>query len=124
MTKYEPLAAFLKDCPTEEIPMTFADIERVIGAPLPNSKRYPAWWSNNPSNNVMTQVWLDAGFQTERVDTTNGRLVFRRVAAKGETTARKGGNLRQRLAALGPVWIAEGVDITAPTGEVWDAEVQ
>ena len=124
MTKYEPLASFLSGCSTEEIPMTFGDIERVIGAPLPNSKRYPAWWSNNPSNNVMTQVWLDAGFQTERVDTTNGRLVFRRVAPKVEPPAHRGASLRERLAALGPVWIAEGVDITAPTGEVWDAEVQ
>ena len=53
MGKYDPLGAFLKANGTEHVPMTFAEIEKVIGEPLPNSKTYPAWWSNNPSNNVM-----------------------------------------------------------------------
>ena len=59
--------------------MTFVEIERVVGASLPRSSRYPAWWSNNPSNNVMTAIWLDAGFKTEQVDTGARRLVFRRT---------------------------------------------
>ena len=79
MSKYDQLGVFLNAQKTQEVPMTFAEIERVIGTSLPRSCRYPAWWSNSPSNNVMTQIWLDAGFKTERVDISARKLVFRRV---------------------------------------------
>jgi hypothetical protein len=79
MTKYAALGGYLREQKVSAIPMTFAEIERVIGGKLPHSQRYPAWWSNNPSNNVMTRVWLDAGFHTEQVDTVSKKLVFRRM---------------------------------------------
>lgn len=81
MGKYAQLGPYLMAQPAAEVPMTFSEVERVIGMPLPTSAKYPAWWSNNPSNNVMTKVWLEAGFQTERVDTTGRKLVFRRLTA-------------------------------------------
>src|SRR5215831_9434101 len=79
MSKYAPLGDFLRRQRSKMVPMTFEEIERIIGAKLPNSQRYPAWWSNNPWNNVMTQVWLDAGFETEQVDVQGHKVVFRRV---------------------------------------------
>src|SRR3954453_2089876 len=80
MGKYTRLAEFLQSQRANEVPMTFSEIERVIGGKLPpNSPQYPAWWSNNPSNNVMTKVWLSAGFRTEQVDVRSKRVVFRRV---------------------------------------------
>lgn len=125
MGKYDPLTHFLASKDTAEVPMTFDEIERVIGAPLPPSKRYPAWWSNNPSNNVMTRAWLAAGYQTERVDVGHGQLIFRKVS--GEPAAeRDPDSVLERIWARlgGTVFIPPGVDITAPTGEVWDAETQ
>ena len=81
MGKYTRLGEFLRAQRSKEVPMTFSEIERVIGGKLPpNSPQYPAWWSNNPSNNVMTKVWLDAGFRTEQVDIEGRKLVFRRVS--------------------------------------------
>jgi hypothetical protein len=78
--KYGALGDFLRRQMGDEVPMSFAEIERVIGSTLPpNSQHYPAWWSNSPWNNVMTKVWLDAGFKSERVDIKGRRLVFRRV---------------------------------------------
>src|SRR3979409_744636 len=80
MGKYTRLGEFLQNQRAEEVPMTFAEIERVIGGKLPpNSPQYPAWWSNNPSNNVMTKVWLTAGFRTAQVDVKSRKVVFRRV---------------------------------------------
>src|SRR5882757_1221584 len=80
MSKYDRLGDYLRTQRTKLVPMTFAEIERVIGAKLPpNSPQYPAWWSNNPSNNVMTKVWLSAGFRTEQVDVKSRKIVFRRV---------------------------------------------
>jgi hypothetical protein len=80
MGKYDKLGAYLRAQAADEVPMRFAEIERVIGAELPpRAKFHRAWWSNNPSNNVMTKVWRDAGFKTERVDAAAGTVVFRRV---------------------------------------------
>lgn len=89
MSKYAPLRDYLATQTTTLIPMTFEQIEKILATPLPPSKKYPAWWSNNPSNNVMTKEWLAAGYETESVDTAGGKLVFR----KRETPALpQGGN--------------------------------
>ncbi len=61
MNKYDRLGAFLRKQARESVPMTFAEIEQVVGVTLQKSQIYQAWWSNSTSNNVMTQVWLDAG---------------------------------------------------------------
>ena len=79
MTKYANLGKYLELQNNSLVRMTFREVEAVIGCSLPRSSRYPAWWSNNPSNNVMTKVWLEAGFKTEQVDIEGHKLVFRRV---------------------------------------------
>jgi hypothetical protein len=76
MGKYEPLTAFLKGAGSRQLRMSFAEVEKVLGFQLPASKQYPAWWSNNPSNNVMTKAWLAAGFKTEQVDTDGEKVTF------------------------------------------------
>jgi hypothetical protein len=104
--------------------MTFAEIERIIGAKLPpNSPQYPAWWSNNPSNNVMTKVWLAAGFRTEQVDTKARKVVFRRIeqiaAEAAVPQAKKTGHHPIFGALKGSVYIPEGVDLTEPADPDW-----
>lgn len=102
--------------------MTFEEIERVIGAPLPPSAlKHSAMWSNNRSNWVMTQYWLAAGYKTESVDMKNGRLVFRRAPAAPPADAGGGPVARTFGALKGTVTIAPGVDLTAPIDADWDA---
>ena len=132
MSKYEPLEQFLKSKDTSEIPMRFDEIEDVIGQKLPAAAHtHRAWWSNNPSNNVMTKAWLAAGYVSERVDMGAERLVFRRqksstpnqTAAASKSEPASGdwlAELRSKLAGL--VTFVDGLDLTTPTGEVWDAE--
>jgi len=60
--------------------MTFTEIERIVGTKLQKSQGYPAWCSNSTTNNVMTKVWLDAGYETSQVDVRGRKLVFKRVA--------------------------------------------
>jgi hypothetical protein len=84
MGKYDRLGTYLREQNKVLLPLTFAEIERIVGVKLPKSQEYQAWWSNSPSNNVMTQVWLDAGYRTEQVDTERRRLVFRKIAAPSE----------------------------------------
>ena len=76
MSKYDALGDFLRGQGRDRVPMTFSEIEKIVGVSLPKSQRYPAWWSNNPWNNVMTSVWLGAGYRTEQVDVVGKRLVF------------------------------------------------
>jgi hypothetical protein len=123
--------------------MTFAEIEKIVGTPLPNSQRYPAWWSNNPFNNVMTQVWLDAGFVTEQVDVASRKLVFRRARPRsslgdeGHISAKAdvgGGSPPAAVSHARPhpivgclkgsVRVAEGVDLTAPADPDWGASLE
>src|SRR4029079_5573014 len=79
MSKYEALRTHLASQTGDRIPMTFEEIEDVLGFKLPKSQAYPAWWSNNPTNNVMTNEWLAAGYKTEQVDIEGRKLVFRRA---------------------------------------------
>ena len=78
MGKYEPLGQFLRKQKRDRIPMTFAEIERVLNAKLPASKNSRAFWSNNPDNNVMTRIWVEAGFETEDVSPQSSSIVFHR----------------------------------------------
>ena len=72
MGKYARLGEFLGTQEQDHVPMTFREIENLLGHELPASKKYPAWWSNNPSNNPM-----------ESVNTASGKVVFRRVRKSG-----------------------------------------
>ncbi len=89
MGKYEPLGNYLRAQKFERIPMSFAEIERILKIKLPPSKMHRAWWSNNPSNNVMTKQWLAAGYKTVDVNPEGGEIVFQRgvgPAAPRQTT--------------------------------------
>ncbi|HUQ36582.1 MAG TPA: hypothetical protein VM144_09415 [Aestuariivirga sp.] len=116
MGKYEPLGEFLRSQRLERISMTFSEIERILKAKLPDSKKHRAWWSNNPNNNVMTREWLDAGYETESVDIASGKLVFRR---NKKQNAGKGARLSIFGCMKDLFTLAPGYDPTSPTGEDW-----
>ena len=87
-SKYQPLTRHLSAQRGGRVSMSFAEIERVLGAKLPASANtHRAWWSNNPRNNVMTKAWLDAGFQSEQVDIDGKKLVFSRKAPQAVQTS-------------------------------------
>lgn len=129
MGKYEPLGQFLRKQRTREVPLTFREIEKITGVKLPpKAQHHRAWWSNNPSNNVMTKVWLEAGFESARVDMSARKLVFRRVGKVSSTLtsqptlkpyATKEGRHPAFGALKGMIRIAPGVDLTEPADPEW-----
>jgi hypothetical protein len=130
MGKYEPLGKFLRQQGLELVVMKFEDIERIVGSKLPDSSRqHRAWWSNNPNNNVMTKVWLDAGFQTEQVDIEGRRLVFRKMSLskqnEGEppTPSPPAGETPPHHPLLGALKgllrVMPGTDLTKPADPSW-----
>jgi hypothetical protein len=66
MAKYDPLHRFLRRArSSDSVLLTFADIERIIGAFLPKASRDPLWWSNSPGADrasIQVRSWLEAGF--------------------------------------------------------------
>lgn len=132
MPKYQPLTAYLRASGQAVVPVTWEKIEEVIDAKLPPSAhRYRAWWSNNPSNNVMTRAWLDAGYESADVNMEGRRLVFRKSAAVGPAPTPGGPEgtdapadrpfARVFGALRGTVTTRPGTDLTAPAGAEWDA---
>ena len=84
MGKYDPLAAFLESSGAETVRLRFADIERILGAPLPFSARaYEAWWANEspPTAHVQCVAWAAAGYRVDAVDPSAEWVRFRRVSA-------------------------------------------
>lgn len=82
MSKYEPLLRHLSDLHSGEWRATFADVEAILGFPLPDSARqHSAWWSNNRQGSRHSAAWLDAGWRAEELSLTARRVVFRRGAA-------------------------------------------
>lgn len=113
MPKYDPLTRHLSARQQAVVAMTFPELEAVLGFPLPPSARkHRAWWSNNPQNNVMTQAWLAAGYQSRDVDLAAERLLFEKLNVVEPEGALPDHPLWGCLA--GTVWIAPGVDITEP----------
>lgn len=124
MSKYGALGEFLKRQRSDLVPMTFAEIEKVTGAKLPASAlKHRPWWSNNAKNSVMTQIWLDAGFESEQVDMPARKLVFRRVrrpqiAGAELTTAEK--PVHPAYGAMkGLIRVMPGTDLTQPADKDW-----
>jgi hypothetical protein len=127
MSKYYRLKEFLADKDQDHVPMTFSDIENVLQFSLPASKQYPAWWSNNPSNNPMTKEWLEAGYETESVNIGSGKLVFRKIRKPPNSESSSGSlsHPRPRYPGFGfmkgQIKFAEGFDGTGPyDDEPWD----
>jgi hypothetical protein len=142
MSKYDRLGDYLRERGMGQIRMTFAEIERVVGTKLPKSQKHPAWWSNSTSNNVMTKVWLDAGYETAQVDVVGQTLLFRRIGENfsygggmsetarefklAESAGEKKQNRHPALGAMkGTFTIEPGYDLTSPiyTDEEW-AEIE
>ena len=124
MAKYRALGDYLKQQRRDLVPMTFRDIEKIIGAKLPASAhKHRPWWGNNVNNHVNAKAWLEAGFESEQVDIPARRLVFRRVRkskAAGEA-AQSGEKPFHPLygAMQGLIRVMPGTDLTQPADPEW-----
>ncbi len=111
MSKYSPLANHLQELAPSEVRLSFAEIERIIGQPLPRSALvYPAWWANSRTNDTHTwsHLWLSAGWERGEYSLPEQWVFFRRIEHYeiGDQKAREGYEydttilLRKRNAAL------------------------
>jgi hypothetical protein len=139
MSKYQPLTDFLSASSVHHLPLTFAEVEAILGAKLPSSAyEHPAWWANDSGrSHVQAKAWLSAGFETEQIDKQAKKLVFKRIGsasgmaetardfAHAEPGEKKLGRHPLIGAMKGTFTIEPGYDLTSPmyTDEEW-AEIE
>jgi hypothetical protein len=62
MAKYDPLERHLRNSNQRPLTMTFANIQQIIGANLPQSAYdWRPWWANDRSH-VQARAWMNAGY--------------------------------------------------------------
>lgn len=87
MAKYDLLGRYLSRRAGAEIELSFAEIERIIGAMLPNSASRPQWWANEndpQSRHVQSRAWRDAGYDAYPL-VARERVRFARRASPGSS---------------------------------------
>lgn len=93
-SKYFPLYTHLKQCQQKEITLMLAEIETLIGMPLPGSARSRrGWWSNRGKGALQAQAWIEAGYLVAEIDLEQQRILFRKPKLKYE--AKRVGNTVQ-----------------------------
>ncbi|MEO8114199.1 MAG: hypothetical protein ABI655_07465 [Phenylobacterium sp.] len=91
MNKYQALSDRLASHPRDQWGASFAELEEILGFPLPKSARErEAWWSNETlTDRSQKLAWLNEGWRVETVDQAAELVTFRRVAqppAKAQKT--------------------------------------
>ena len=78
MGVYDPLRVYLRKQSDPVVRMTFGQVERVLGKPLPASARkHQAWWANETvGTHSHARSWLDAHRKTRSVDLNAATVEF------------------------------------------------
>lgn len=80
MYHYSPLKSHLAAQSDDRIPLTFAEIEQILGRPLPPSakgKSTRQWWANTQTHS-QAKSWLDVG-RTAKLDVDGQAVTFVRM---------------------------------------------
>ena len=76
-SKYHPLYAYLRDHAQDEVTLTFNQIEKLIGSPLPEGAKIErGWWGNRKEGSAHAKSWRTAGFQVKALDLERHKVVF------------------------------------------------
>ena len=61
---YQPLTVYLSTCQADEVRLSFADLERILGQPLPPIAYTATWWANTYTK-PPGRTWLTAGWRAD-----------------------------------------------------------
>jgi hypothetical protein len=116
---YALLAAHLKSrvVSLTSLPLTFQQIERILGKGLPRSAyEYRAWWAND-SAKPQSAAWLDQGWRAVAVNMSERRLIFVRTKERENAYIEFFESLNARLRAEKGFPLRE----VSPKGASWQA---
>ena len=87
MSKYNDLKHHLMNLRDDQWETSFEEIENLLGFSLPNSAyKHPAWWSNTSEGHSHAQSWLDAGWQTSKLNLKARKVCFLKMVADQQTS--------------------------------------
>jgi DNA-binding transcriptional regulator YiaG len=131
-SKYFPLYSHLQKMAGEPSTLTMAQIEELLGAPLPSSARTRVgWWSNRSRGAVQAAAWMGAGYHVEKVDLSTETVQFRKavltytVEKSGDTVLWNDGMikaLRQHMGASQGK-LADELGVRQQTVSEWETGV-
>lgn len=130
--KYWPLFQHLRQSSQDTITLSLAEIEALLGGPLPKSARQSrGWWSNRSSGAVQATAWMGAGYHVKGVDLAEGTITFQKpvrvyqVKRKGETVLWNGELIKGLRAHLGmsQAQLAETLGVRQQTISEWETGV-
>ncbi len=76
-SKYQPLLEYLQESDRVEVVLTFADIETLMGASLPESARHNrSWWSNRSKGALQATAWMNAGYLVKNLNFLDEQVIF------------------------------------------------
>lgn len=83
---YAALSAYLSEQGSDvtSLPVSFHEVERILGKELPRSAfEYRAWWAND-STKPQSMAWLDEGWRAGSINMTGRHLTFIRTNDREE----------------------------------------
>lgn len=127
--KYRPLFDYLSGQHADEIALTLAEIEAILGDALPPSARAArGWWGNRDRGSLQAAAWMDAGYQVKVADLAAGRVIFRKpkrvyeVRRAGDTILWDGDLVRALRDHMGAsqAQLAEELGVRQQTVSEWE----
>lgn len=78
-SKFVELAKYFENSKDAHITLSFTEIEKIIGKKLyPSAYQYEQYWHHSKTH-VITNTWMDAGYDLDGVDLVNQRVSFIKV---------------------------------------------
>jgi DNA-binding transcriptional regulator YiaG len=127
-SKYQPLLEYLQRSDQREVTLTLAEIEALMGQPLPDSARTrKAWWSNRKQGGLQARAWMDADYLAE-ADLLAEQITFRKppeiytVERVGDTVLWNGELIRalRRHLKFSQMEFAEHLGVHQATISQWE----
>lgn len=128
-SKYYPLYHHLQQQAQDEVTLTFAEVETLLGDKLPPTAwGYRAWWSNRGHGSPHAAAWLKAGYRMHHLDLAAHEVTFRKkglvyhVRQIGDTILWDGELIRALRDQLGlsQIELAEKLGMRQQTISEWE----
>ncbi|WP_222938795.1 HNH endonuclease [Pseudomonas veronii] len=91
MSKYAPLADYLKAQTQDSVVLPFVQIDALVDGLPPSARNHDAWWANSRTEDSHTwaHLWIAAGWECESIDRANEIAMFQRVSASSSSTMQR-----------------------------------
>jgi CBS domain-containing protein len=84
-SRYTPLAAHLLAQTADQVELTFAQVEEIIGGQLPAyARKHPSFWANDSVGHVQSRQWLEVGWRMLRLNLGEEKVTFYRPTERAQ----------------------------------------